>query len=112
MKYTEFLSMLRKLGYVMTLSGTNFDKDSGNYHYCWRFHLNDKEVLISYIIDEFNKVRQQFINGEVVKLHIKPVGNSGNWEYLSYNKCIDNIIYNGYGDIQSLREYRLNELGI
>ena len=108
MKYNEFISILRKLNY----SKSSYKSVNRFYHkHLYVVKNRDLEIIINYIIDkDSHRVRQQFSNDEVVQLHIKPSGTSGDWIYLSYDACIDNIIDNGYGDVFHIRDFRLEKL--
>lgn len=111
MKYSEFISILKKLNYSKSFykAGNLYYH---NYSYGGTFIGEKLEIMISYVIDESNRVRQQFFNEEVVRLHIKPTGTSGDWKYLPYDECINSIIDSGYGDVVYIRDFKLGKLGI
>lgn len=46
----------------------------------------------------------------MVELHIFTSGTSGWWDYHIYDKCINEILHKGLGDIDIIREEKLNSI--
>ena len=109
MNYDEFITKIKKLGYKC-----DTHLSCGIRFFCWRYPIYDgelDEVLISYVIDESGKVRQQFSSaGDIVGLLIKPNGYAGGKVEMTYEKCFNKLMVSKYGKIDAIRDIKLESI--
>lgn len=134
MTYQEFKDKLILFGYVYTAkpltsvicnehiirTGQIFDKQFINWKFRDVRNGETFESTVDYIIDEYGIIRQQFDDTpNIVRFHIyNPktrlgfAASSGYWTYHTFEKCIEEIGKSEFVNIDVLRNYKLQQIGL